>query len=279
MFVRSFLLAALAAMSSHTALAQQAIHTDAATQPGAGRPYLRQHVEYWAYGDDPTGLDRQISEWVSLTELTYGISGNASVRASVPAILRRAGQQGAEDDTDFGFDDLTLTFRYRAWQNDFGPIDTARLMLIAGTELPTGSTPFTSDHLRPLVGTSLTYIHGRHGWNISAIYKWNFESDSNEPYIRPDDGDDDLLTVDGSYLFRLTPSEYTTESTDALYAVLEFNSYYDMGGEYELFISPGLLYEARQFALEVSVQLPIAHELQRRPEIDFTITAGFRWLF
>lgn len=275
-------IAAILAAAAGPLWAQQAIHTDAATQPGAGRPYLRQHVEYWAYGDDPVsgpGGDREVTEWVSLTELTYGLTGNLSVRASVPVILRRADSPATQDDTDFGTDDLTLTLRYRAWQNDFGPVDTARLMLIAGSDVPTGSDPFSSDHLQPLLGMTFTYIHDRHGFSVAGVYKFNFESDSDKPYIRPDDGGGDFVTGDVSYLYRLQPEQYREDSVDALYAVLEVNTVFDTGGEYEVFVSPGLLYEARQFAAEVSVQLPVAREVELRPELDFTVTVGFRWLF
>ena len=47
----------------------------------------------------------------------------------------------------------------------------------------------------------------------------------------------------------------------------------------ELFLAPGIMYEAHGWAVEASVQLPVFKELDYRPETEFTVTVGLRLLF
>ena len=47
----------------------------------------------------------------------------------------------------------------------------------------------------------------------------------------------------------------------------------------ELFLAPGIMYEAQGWALEASVQLPALQDLDHRPDNEFTVTVGVRMLF
>jgi hypothetical protein len=287
------------------AYAQQACHTDAATQPGKGQLYVRHMLQYVTYGKDPKIFRRDVTEWMLMNELTFGLTGNLSVRAELPIMQRTMEIRGEPTMRDVGLHDLTLSVRWRAWQNDFGPVDTTRLMLIAGVQLPIGShkfhssplqghtldgiTPlhiaaeFTKDSVpRPLLGFTLTHIHDRHGFNVSARYLFNFVTDSSEldfRYVHASDSDDDLLTVDLSYLYRLSPARYQPDTAAAWYLVLELNNIIGMDGDREMLLSPGILFEAKNYALELSVQIPVHTDVRNRPPLDYSITAGFRILF
>ena len=57
------------------------------------------------------------------------------------------------------------------------------------------------------------------------------------------------------------------------------NGAYETNGDNEVLISPGILYEAVSWAFEASVQLPLARDLDHRPETDFSVLFGVRLLF
>ena len=54
---------------------------------------------------------------------------------------------------------------------------------------------------------------------------------------------------------------------------------YETNGDHEILLAPGVMYEARSFAVELSVQLPALQEIDHRPKTDFTVTLGLRMLF
>ena len=54
---------------------------------------------------------------------------------------------------------------------------------------------------------------------------------------------------------------------------------YETNGDHEILLAPGVMYEARSFAVELSVQLPLLQEIDHRPKTDFTVTLGLRMLF
>ena len=61
--------------------------------------------------------------------------------------------------------------------------------------------------------------------------------------------------------------------------MLELNGLYETNGDNQIFLSPGVLYEATTWALEASVQLPIFQDLADRPETDVVVVVGVRLLF
>ena len=97
--------------------------------------------------------------------------------------------------------------------------------------------------------------------------------------MMPGAGTADLIRVDGAYLFRVFPEEYSTENDAAWYLTLEANSFLETNGDRELLLSPGLLYEGTKCALELGVQLPVARAVTHRPAQGVGVTVGFRLLF
>ena len=92
-------------------------------------------------------------------------------------------------------------------------------------------------------------------------------------------GSADLLTLETSYLYRISPASYAAETSDSLYGVVESFVDYETNGDAEWRIAPGLLWEARRWAAEVSVILPAASDIEERAETEFGLVAGIRVLF
>jgi hypothetical protein len=176
-------------------------------------------------------------------------------------------------------DDALLTLKWRVWQHDFGPIDTSRVALIFGTSLPWGDNDFSSGSFDPVVGAVWSLIAGRNGVNASFRYRFN-SGQRDQPYITPGTGGEDALFFDATYLYRLSPAEFTADNSGgAWYFITELNAVVEMSGDTTWLIAPGIMYEASRLALELSVQLPVYQHASLRPEIDYTVTIGFRWLF
>ena len=156
------------------------------------------------------------------------------------------------------------------YRNDFGPIDTARFSLAAGAELPTGEDAFSADSVDPIVGAVFSYIKALHGFNADLRYQ--LTTGGHDDPVLPGEGSADALFGNASYLFRVAPAEFGAATNGALYAVLEANGIYETNGDREWMLAPGLLYETRHVAFEVSVQLPLWQDLDERPETEFTVT-------
>jgi hypothetical protein len=268
--------ALLLALVAAPALAQEATNTPAATQPSEGKWYLREKLQYVRLGDDPSPHGREIDEVIATTALTYGISREVSATLTLPVIASwEDGHMGDED--RFGTQDLSLAMKWRPLQWDLSPVDSVRVAFFGGAELPTGTGDFSSHSVDPYFGGVFTAILGRHGLNQSLQYKFNTGGDDFN--TRPGDGPDDALRFDSAYLFRLTPERYSSDTTAATYLTFELNGLYETGGDTEILIGPGILYEARTFALEASVGFPIVQEVDERPQTELMVTLGLRILF
>ena len=268
----TFLLVVLALASP--AAAQQAMFTDAATQPSSGVFLIRTVGMYERFEDDnDLGLDRQIDDYTLRTTLFYGVTREFALNLVQP-VRERAG-----DDAAFGFDDTMLMAKYRFYTNDFGPIDTARFSLIGGASVPTGVDAFTSDSVDPMLGGVFTLITGRHGFNADALYRFN-SGDEDDAYVRPGSGPYDALRLDANYLYRLYPSQFNAaNSGGSYYAFAEANGMYETSGDTEVLLAGGLMYEGSDIALEFGVRLPVYSEVDERPEERLGIGFGVRLLF
>jgi hypothetical protein len=269
--------------------AQEAIQTDAATQPSVGTFVVRQQVRFTSYKNDPALHENIDSEWESRTSLSYGITPNLSITASLPLLLRDRlvgpATPPERETTTFGVGDIPVMLKYRVYRSDTSPVDTIRFSLMGGAELPSFDRPFSSESVDPIIGAVLTTIRGRHGFNQAVQYKFNTGGAvHSHPHDRrygmaPGDGPADALFYDSAYLFRIAPTEYAVDTFAATYAVLELNGVYETNGDNEILLSPGLLYEARTWAGEISFQFPIVQDVDRRPEVRYSIVAGLRFLF
>ncbi|MGB0768667.1 MAG: hypothetical protein ACPGYV_13280, partial [Phycisphaeraceae bacterium] len=87
------------------------------------------------------------------------------------------------------------------------------------------------------------------------------------------------VRIDGSYLYRIDPAQYTIDTTRSTYLVCEINQRYETNGDYETLLSPGILIEAQDWAAELSIRLPISQQLDHRAELDWAMTLGLRFTF
>ena len=263
--------------ASPIAVAQEAINTGAATQPSPGHTVLRQQLRYTRLRDDPTGRDREAEQWTSVTTLIHGITSDISFSLSAPLVYQEVDAPDPSDSgSDFDLDDVTAMMRWRVLRHDTGPIDTIRVSLLTGLEIPT-YTSVSSDSWDPIVGAVGTMIRGRHGLSLSG--QWKFNTGTEREPLFAGTGKADLLRYDAAYLYRVSPADYAGSSDAAIYAVFEMNGLYETNGDHEVFFAPGVLYEGRRFAAEASIQLPAVQKLDRRPETRFAFTIGVRFLF
>lgn len=272
-FIYSSVLALLAYIPS--AAAQTPINAPGAMQPSTGTGVVHVMPMYRRVGDDPLTGQTSADEFIMLTQIAYGISRNVGIQFDVPMVYRdvSVGSAGGPDD-QFRIADMTALVKWRVYQNDFGPTETMRFSLIGGLQIP-GNSDFTmdaSDGIDPIIGAVFSTVKGRHGFNADAL--WEFYTGNDR-----DEGKSDSLRYDASYLYRLSPAEYTAESTGAWYAVAEINGYYDANGDHEVFLSPGIMYEDRAFTLDATIMIPIYQDLDYRAETDIIVGIGIRISF
>lgn len=258
--------------------AQEALNTPAPTQPAVGGVVTKHQLRIYNYGSDPTGLGRSGIEMEFRNEVILGLSPKLSLSMGVPLIQRSMSLRQTDEDFDAtGFGDLQLSLKHRFWQHDPGPVDTRRLAVYAGINTPTGHTDLSPQSWDPFVGAVFMAISGRHGFNQSA--SWTFTTGAMDNPVRAGESLSDVLEFDSAYLYRIEPREYTEDFVASLYGVLELNGTWETNGDFQLLFSPGLLYEAPNFALEAGVQVPLVSEIDERMELNIAIVLGLRILF
>jgi len=272
------ILCAIGALAPAT-IAQEAVNTPAATQPGAGRFVTRLQLTYKEFGDDPAGEDRTGSDFMMTAIGVVGFTGSLSLEARTFGDIRNLSskESDGEDERSTHWGDTTLSLKWRFWQHDIGPVDTIRASLIAGAELPTGTGGMTSGSVDPIVGAVITGIFGRHGFNQAA--RWKFTTGAFDNPIYAGESLADALYLDTAYLFRLAPAEYAPDTQGSWYAIAELNTVVETNGDYEGLIGPGILYEGKRVAIEALFQFPVFSGLEYRPETEWVATIGIRFLF
>jgi len=261
------------------AAAQQAPFSDSAIQPSKGVIAWRQLATHTEYSNDPTGQREDLSDLRLTTGLTYGLSSTLAVEAQVPVIVRSWDRTGGGSEDEVGLGDPSLALRWRFWQDDTGAVDTRRAVLIAGAELPSGDDEFSSESVDPFLGAAYSQISGRWAFNADARFKLNTSSERDASRVTPGDFADEALLANASVLYRLTPKAWGPDATVSSYAILELNGLFETGGDAEVMLAPGYLWEAQGWAWEVSVQLPIVQDVENRFERNWSVRAGLRFLF
>ena len=276
----------VSSVGTGSALAQEAILTDAATQPAKGRVTFRGQYRFTRLDQEARDgrQGRTVNDHAWHSTVTYGVRRDISFAASFAALVRDdvSGSPGAgfmegPDDDEAGVTDLRTTLKWRFWQEDPGPVDTRRLALVGGIEWPTGTGDLSSHSIDPFAGIVFTAIQGRHGFNQSVLYQFN--TGTIEENLLVGQNKYDLLEFDTAYLYRLYPGSYTDETEGSLYATVELEGYYETSGDVELLISPGLMWEARRWTAEVGVRLPLYEDVTERAAVGYGVVFGIRYLF
>jgi hypothetical protein len=268
---------ALMLSAAGPALAQEAISSPAATQPALGAFKLNQKLIWERRGSDPSPHDRRVDRLELEQTLAAGLSGNVSAELKLPVLWQGTRRAHGPADSDSGLADPSLTLKWRFWQHDSAAVDTARLSLLVGTDLPLGTRAFSNRAFDPTVGLAFTSISGRHGFGAAA--RWTFTTRAKPDPMMLGETLADLLRLDGSYLYRLAPESWSADTAAAWYLVGEVNARIETTGMHEVLLQPGILYEATRFAAELGLGLPVLHRVDDRPRTKLVLTAGVRWLF
>ena len=257
------------------AAAQEAINTDAAVQPSTGSFVIREQLMVHRAHRDPFGGQEDVTEWMPMTLINYGIFHDLAASVRIPLRYRTGdtllGARGVDEQLDVG--DLGVRLKWRVLQRDPGALQTERLSLIGGVEFDTGDNKislnpdFADGSTNPTLGLAYTRISGR--WGVGGSAEWEFQTD----------GDSDAARVDAAVLYRISPTQFHRGDAGAWYGMVESNTRYDTNGDIETFVSPGLMYEGTTWTYEASIMLPVARELDRRAETDAILVFGVRMLF
>ena len=267
--------AGVASALSGKAAAQTPINAPGAMQPSTGTGIVHEMFMYREIGSDPASGILDGREYIALTQVAYGWRNNVSLQFDAPIVANDLNVTPSSnvDDDEFGVGDMVLWAKYRIYQNDPKPTDTTRFSLIGGLQIP-GNTRFemdsSNDAWDPIIGGVFSTVCGRNGFNADAL--WEF-------YTGDDDTQSDSLRYDGSYLFRLSPEQYTADTKGALYAVMELNGFYGTNGDNELYLSPGIMYESHTFTLDATIMIPVWQDVHHRAESEFLVGVGIRLSF
>jgi hypothetical protein len=244
----------LAWLLAGMAAAQEPAYMDAATHPAQGQAYVR--LLGYAGEQRVAGADvrNQALEWKG----AFGLRSATAVLLEAEWARREGGGETAS-----GFARAGLLLKQRFLRRDLGPLDTWRASLLAGADLPGEDEVRESAHVSPRLGVATTAILGRHGLNGQV--DWTGRG-----------GADDRFRLNGSYLYRLAPVKYAVDTRGAWYSVVEWLNEATTGGDARSDAAVGLLYEARNWAAEIGLRLPLAQD--GMPELRQEVVLGLRWL-
>ncbi len=259
--------------------AQQSTDMLTAVQPGRGVTLFQQMALYERLDDTRGNGFGSIDTTRFTTELTHGLSGELALKVGLPVVAYDIERSApGEDASPLGIDDVPVLLQWRFLKRDTGAVDTLRGGLLVGAELPTFDDAFSSDSVDPLVGVAFTQIAGRHGVNLSALWKFNTGGTADFGIDFGDAGHD-TLNLDASYLYRLTPEAYTADTAGSHYVQVQLLNHYEANGDIQTVFAPGYMDEARQWAVEATVHLPVYQQLDHRPELAWGLNVGVRLLF
>lgn len=229
------------------------------------------------FDEGPSGAPRDGREFMVQAMASYGVAPAMAIDLRVPFVVRSLDFAGAPDAEDDGIADPAIAWRARVWKADTSPIDTARVVVTAGTELPVGDRDVSSHSFDPFAGVAYTQIRSRHGFSVGLGWKWNTGDDAFA--LVGGDGPSDALRVDAAYLYRLWPERYSQSPDASGYAVLEANVLYETNGDRETYLAPGYLYESSTWAWEIGIQIPTWIDVDHRAEPLGMLVVGLRYLF
>ncbi|MCH8250702.1 MAG: hypothetical protein IH913_13990 [Proteobacteria bacterium] len=210
-------------------------------------------------------------------EITYGITGNWAAGMELPYM-----GVGDSSSSASGRGDIKLFTKYRFWRNDtLGAQESAAVLLKVDLDTAKGGT-------NPALGTGttdtilgLTYgYEGRKWYRWSSIrYRLNGTND-----LGLQRGQKVLFDLVGG--IRLRPTGYLEPDTVWLLelngehsdrAKLNGTNLLDSGGT-AWFVSPGVFWTKRNFAIKAGVQIPIASNLNgAQDNSDVRAKLTFEW--
>lgn len=265
----------LAATTGTTAIGQEAMFTNAATMPIVGSLTFRPQLFYTQYGADPDGTSTRDTYLTLHTDTQIGIARGWSLSILAPVEYQtRNDPAGNKYDTEVESVDLMAKGRF--YLSNTGAIDTERAAVIFGTKLDL----IEGFNVNPHVGLVYTKVHGQHGVNFDVSYLMTTGGVGDRlSNVEGGTGTADLIRFNSSYVFRFYPEAFTSASTGGYYLTAEINTLFETNGDQEVRWSPGFMYEGREVSFEAMLQLPLWHDLDERPELDWSFGVGLRILF
>jgi hypothetical protein len=265
----SQLLAGFAALSLLSGLlsAQQSSWVTAPTLPSKGHWVLRE-TAYVKRHETP--LENRKTTQMLSSRLSYGLDGESAVFLDAP--LRGVGRHHGPD-----LGDVAVGWKWRFHQENPGPVDTVRASLSLGATLPTGEERFTADELVPFAELAWMKITGKKGLCSSLALRG--EGERYERALYPGETGDASLRYAGALVWRVAPDAYSEKLEAATYLTVETVADLDEGGDSEISLAAGLLYEAPSYAAEISLALPVSSDLSDRPESNGALLFGLRFLW
>ena len=254
------------------AAAQQATNVPAALQPGEGSFIYRPLASYFRL--DGEGANGDVDMVIQSHALAYGLTPEFTAVAEVPLVY--VNTPGTED---VGVGDIDLTLQWRWFADDPAPLQTRRVVLIGGVEVPSFDDGFSSDSLDPFFGVSATLIHRRHAVNAAAVWQFNTGGGGDGPTLGFSESDAEALAVDAAYLYRIDPVSFAEGGLTSTFFQAQFLARYETHGDTQLIFAPGIIHNGLTWAVEAVVQVPLAQDLDQRAELDVGFTAGIRYLF
>lgn len=190
----------------------------------------------------------------------YGLTGNWTLGVELPYL---------DMDTGSGLADPALFTKYRFWRNDtLAAQESAALILRLK---PDSGAKRGSDADAALVG--ITYGYESLKWYRWAAARYRYNGEDDEGLKR---GDKLLLDA----VIGIRPHKLEYRAPDAVW-MLELNTEWtdraerngrtlaNTGGT-EIFLSPGLMWTYRNFAIKPGIQIPVYHDLNgSQPESDY----------
>ena len=221
---------------------------------------LGPHVLYKDGYEVHLGLDQSSQSVGNVSDLEmafmYGLTGDWAVGIEVPLVSREAGMTETT-----GFDHFALQTKYRFWRDD--SLGTQSSMAILAKAIVTeDDTTSTARRTDALLG--LTYGYESRKWYRWAAVRYLRRADV-APGFSP--GDRTLIDLVGG--IRIHPSGYYEPDTVWM---LELNgeltdrsrqggaALVNSGGE-QWFVSPGMMWTYRNFAVKAGVQVPLIDNL------------------
>ncbi len=227
---------------------------DAATHPGTRQFYSRALVSHMDYKE----VDADASRSVLTVNLSYGI------RSDLALMFEQEFAHLSNDDRDrTGFRLTTFQLKQRLMRRDLSPLNTWRVSFLGGIAVPGGLDDSLPGQAYPRASLVTTAILGRHGLNGEV--KW--EEYGSKP---------SRSAVNGAHLYRVLPAEYGEATKGAWYTMIESLNGFTDEGDFRFDVAPGILYEARRWAWELSLRVPLRQDWPQ--ETNYEVTMGFRML-
>lgn len=207
----------------------------------------------------------------------YGITGDWVVGLEIPYQSTNASLT-----SDKAIGDIILSTKYRFWRDDSPGVQKSAAILVK-LKLDSASSKASTDTTDSLLG--LTYGYESLDWYRWASVRYRFNQDKSDQVIgQINRGDRWFIDIAAGYRFEI--NDYRAPDTVWL---IELNGEFinnnainglniDSSGGEQWFVSPGLMWTLRNFAIKAGLQIPIITNLNGvREKTNYRTFLEFEW--